>query len=421
MKHSLALLAALLFTPLATLHAADAPSPQAAASRSLPGFNWDRVPQWMIVRKQTAYTADEIRLLADAPIVVFEKSNGYEDAGCVEDGVLAAAKALKAVNPHSITLFYWNAVVEYGNYRANTIFDQNADTWALRRDGKPFLFKDRYRLYDHTVRGFQDWWVGTATHMASHPEIDGVFVDAICKIYTADDGRAHLYPDKCYGNAYFATGTRLKRELGGKLLLGNAIRVCAPQANMPHLDYLDGSYLERWAVPPKGTTCEQYVADGMAAMTQALAKGKLILFNAGPECVQEELRKNLWQATAIEQERWMREHIHFPLAVFLMVVEPGAYFHWGSGPSVNPGKTCQIWRNDIYEEMKRPLGKPLGPATKNGFLYARTFEHAYASLDLAKRQGHISWRTSSRPSKDSFPHQSADEPPVKDRIQGQDI
>ena len=399
MKQTLTL-AALLLAPLSALQAADTSSPHAATSSSLPGFSWDRVPQWMIVRKRTAFTDDEIRLLAAAPIVVFEKSNGYEDAGCVEDGVLAAAKALKAVNPHVITIFYWNAVIEYGNYRANRVFDQHADTWALKRDGKPFLFKDRYRLYDQTVRGFQDWWIGTATGMAAHPEIDGIFIDAICKLNTSDDGRAHLYPDQRYGQAYVATATRLKRELDTKLLLGNAIRVCAPQANMPHLEYLDGSYLERWAVPPNGTTYEQYVADGMTAMTRALAEGKLILFNSGPECLQKGMRHTFDQFTYPEQERWMREHIQFPLAVFLMVAEPGAYFHWGSGPSANPGKTRQVWRNDIYEELRRPLGKPLGPSIKAGFLYTRDFEHASVSLNLTKREGHITWNTSSPQAKE---------------------
>lgn len=401
MKQTPSLLAALLLAPLAVLHAADTSSLHAAASSSLPSFSWDRVPQFMIVRKRTAFTDDEIRLLAAAPIVVFEKNNGYEDAGCVEDGVLAAAKALKAVNPDVITIFYWNAVIEYGNYRANRVFDQHADTWALKRDEKPVLFKDSpYRIYDQTVRGFQDWWIGTATGMAAHPEIDGIFIDAICKFNTLDDGRVDLYPDQRYGEAYVATATRLKRELGAKLLLGNAIRVCAPQANLPHLEYLDGSFIERWAVPPKGTTYEQYVADGMTAMTQALAQGKLILFKAGPECLQMDWRKTFDRFTYSEQERWMREHIQFPLAVFLMVVEPGAYFHWGSGPSANPGKTREVWRNDIYEELQRPLGKPLGPSIKDGFLYTRDFEHASVSLNLTKREGHITWNTSSPQAKE---------------------
>jgi len=253
-----------------------------------------------------------------------------------------------------------------------------------------FRFKNRYAIYNHLDRGLQDWWIATATGMASDPAIDGVMIDAICKTDVADDGRRSIYPDAEYGRAYVATAMRLKQELGDKLLVGNALRVSKPQSNLQHLEYLDGSYVERWAVPMGGRNFADYVADGMRAMSQALADGKLILFNSGPD-VRRRDAHTAHDNDYTEREEWMRQHIQFPLAVFLMVAEPGAFFHWGTGPNVFPGSRLDIWRNDIYDELRRPLGKPIGPASAHGHTYTRQFEHLDVSLDLERREATFDW------------------------------
>ena len=356
-----------------------------------PSFSWDTVPQWLIVRKSTGFTDEEVRLIGASPIVVLEKANGYVDNGSVEDGVLRAARAVKAANPKTVTLFYWNAVINYPHYRANEAFLRNLDAWGLKKEGKTFLFKGRYPIYNLTDRGLQDWWITTAKVMAGDPALDGIMIDAICKTVGVDDGRQSLYTGKEYGSAYFAMGERLKEELGNKLLIGNAIRVSDPQFNMHHLKYLDGSYVERWAVPMGGRTFEDYVAEGMAAMSQALATGKIILFNANPKEANHDVSILSQSANIADKEKWMKQHIGFPLAVFLMVAEPGAYFHWGTGPDALPGPSMDIWRNDIYEELRRPLGKPLGPAANHDGIYTRRFEHLAVRLDLKSREASFDW------------------------------
>lgn len=359
-----------------------------------PSFSWDTVPQWLIVRKATAFTGEEIRLIAKAPLVVFEKENGFRDADSVEDGILRAARAVKVENPKLITLFYWNAVIHYGHYRANETFSKNLENWALKKDGETFLFKNRFPIYNLVERGWQDWWINTAKGMALDPAIDGVMIDAICKTGGADDGRRALYPEAQYGRAYFQTGSRLKGEIGGKLLIGNAIRASEPQCNLQHLKYLDGSYVERWAVPARDRDFVEYVANGMQAMSQALSKGKLILFNSSPEVLRGEAEFPPPDASYPEKEHWMREHIRFPLAVFLMIAEEGAYFHWGTGPDALPGPAMDVWRNDIYQELSRPLGKPSGPATRQGDVFSRSFEHLDLWVNLKTREAKLNWKQS---------------------------
>jgi hypothetical protein len=251
-----------------------------------------------------------------------------------------------------------------------------------------FLFKNRYPIYNWNDPGFRDWWRATAEDIAADPAMDGIMIDAICKTDAADEDRRGLYPDSSHGRAYVETAGRLKSAIGNKLLLGNAIRAAKPRCNLDHLDYLDGSYVERWAVPVGDRAFEEYVIDGMAAISQALSEGKLVLFNSSPEVFGDDEPPS----SSAAREQWMQQHIRFPLAVFLVIAEEGAYFHWGTGPNVLPGSRTDVWRNDIYPELSRPLGRPLAPAVRDGYVFTRSFEHLDVWLDLKTREARLSWR-----------------------------
>ncbi len=80
--------------------------PPASNVNRLPEFSWDRVPQYMHIRKATNFTEDEIKYLATFPLVTFEKTTGSQTFKCTEDGTLAAAKAVKEVNPPTKILYY---------------------------------------------------------------------------------------------------------------------------------------------------------------------------------------------------------------------------------------------------------------------------------------------------------------------------
>ena len=91
-------LLAVLLASLSTLQAAESPAPVANPER-MPAFSWDRVPLYVHIRKDTAFTEEEIRYLATFPLITFEKATGHTDSGSVEAGTLKAARAVKAINP----------------------------------------------------------------------------------------------------------------------------------------------------------------------------------------------------------------------------------------------------------------------------------------------------------------------------------
>jgi hypothetical protein len=348
------------------------------ADERLPTFRWDTVPVWLRVRKSTAYSDAEIAQIARYPLVVFEKANGHLTYGDVESGTLAAARAVKKISQTTKTIFYFNAVIEYPNYRANEEFDENAERWAVRKGGKIFKFKGRYHIHDLAQADVRQWWVKTATDMAGHPEIDGVFIDAVCKVPGYGDA---------YAAGYWEMARKLRSSLSpGKLLLANAVRASEPNSNLDHLTYLDGSYVERWAVPMHGERYESYVAKSIEAMSKMVKEGKLLLFSAGPGAFGRE-GSVAGKRPPDEMRRWMRENIDYPLGVFLLVAGEHSYFEWTHTPDALLGALS----DHNYDEYRKPLGKPLSEAEKNGYFYTRRFEHLDVRVDIKEKKAVLNW------------------------------
>lgn len=89
------------------------------------------------------------------------------------------------------------------------------------------------------------------------------------------------------------------------------------------------------------------------------------------------------------------------LAPFLLVVEPNVWFSyswfygiatgWTTCPDTPETCTAPVgW----YPQFKRPLGKPLGSAVRDGTVYTRQFEHASVYVDLDNRTAsRVTWKS----------------------------
>jgi len=70
-------------------------------------------------------------------------------------------------------------------------------------------------------------------------------------------------------------------------------------------------------------------------------------------------------------------------------VQPYAYFQYGWGWDVWTGPLC------LHPEFKKPLGKPLGDATRDkpdGWVFRRRLECARVTVDLDRRDGCVEWK-----------------------------
>lgn len=387
-----ALLSALLLAPFAALYAA---APAGGPDR-LPAFSWERVPRYMHIRKDTAFTADELRYLASFPLVTFEKSTGARDTGSTEAGTLAAARAVKKINPATKVLYYRNVIVHYGGYAANDALTRVPGAFLVGRNGGDQLVRGRVQAYDLTNAEVRDWWLAGATRVCADPAVDGLFLDGNIKVLEPAYLRAEIGEQKkaALVDGYTAMMQDARRMLGpGKLMVANVLRARLPDAGMDRLRAFDGSYLEAFETAVGGLPVKDYVAKGMAAFQEAARQGFVIAFTAGlgeedsGEGVKNRERTDeLRQAMTSDAAATRR--FNYLLALFLICAEQHSYFCAHDGYDA---KKSKVWMKHP-PEFDRPLGAPRGPAVRAGYVYTREFAHASVRLDLEQQAGEIDWR-----------------------------
>ena len=353
-------------------------------SDTRPEWSWDHVRTYVAVRRGDEYSDEQIEILAKQDIVMLEKMNGHETHGSVEKGALEAAKRIKAVNPKVKILFYLNTMLHYGGYDANKTFK---DEWALTHgeNNEAYKWRNVVVSYDHTNVEFRSWWVQRALDMMVHDEIDGIFIDAICKTHhnVLRRLKGASFVDQ-HANSYLETANELREKLpAGKILIGNVIRAGnRDDGNYGNLQHLDGSYLENWSDTNQLTTTIQL-------MSKALKENKIIMLNADMNHVDLSHISTLDDRyTHLNQP----EFIDFPLGIFLLVVEPHAYFSYHVGVDLKPNRRSGLmltaFDNTRFDAITRKLGKPLGDYVDVGEgVFTREFEFLKVMVNVITRQG----------------------------------
>lgn len=417
MKQIIVLLASLLLTPAlspaqgtspAAIHAADAPGPKpnvvcsvvagiapSAGQERLPPFSWERVPCYMHIRKDTAFTPDEIRYLAAFPLVTFEKSTGDKDFGSTEKGTLTAARAIKAINPATKVLYYRNVIVHYGGYAANTSLTGIPGAFLVGRDGSDKLVRNRVQAYDLTNKALRDGWLANAREVCADPAIDGLFVDGVVKVLEPAYLRSEIGEEKksAVVAGYEAMMKDARQILGPeKLMVANVLRARFVDSGISRLRAFDGSYIEGFEDAVGKVSKKDYVGKGIAAFQEAAQQGFLIAFTGGlgqevedeggNEQFTDEIRKPLMQDEAVKRR------FSYLLSLFLICAEKHSYFYAHDGYDA---KKSKVWMTRP-PEFDRPLGAPKGPAVRSGYIYTREFAHASVRLDVEKQTGDIDFR-----------------------------
>ena len=382
------------FASLGVCIASDSSNERRSAARDCyPEFSWDRIPLYMHIRKATSYTDEEIAFLARFPLITFEKANGYRDHGSVEAGTLAAARAVKKVNPKAKILYYRNVIVHYGGYAANKDLERIPGAFLKDRHGNTTLVRNRLPAYDLSNPAVRAWWIRSCSTMAADPAIDGIFLDGNVKVlepgYLARQIGAAKKRQTMEG--YHSMMKQLREAIGpNELMIANLLRARFENAGLEYLHYFDGSYLEGFFHPVGGVSYEDYVARGIDAMQKAARQGKIIAFTASLGTPGNTSVMSIDEGHAtVGSDAQVRAALTYPLAVFLICAGKYSYFRVHEGYSANENRRWMRW----FPEYDRPLGPPNGPATKDGFRYTRTFKHASVTLDIKNRTAGIHWRT----------------------------
>jgi hypothetical protein len=367
-----------------------------SAVERLPAFSWDRLPRYMHIRKESAFTADELRYLASFPLVTFEKYTGNKDSGSPEAGTLAAARAVKAINPATKVLYYRNVIVHYGGYAADAALTNVPNAFLVGRNGSDKLVRGRVPAYDLANPKVRDWWVANAKQVCADPAIDGLFLDGNVKVLEPSYllGEIGKAKKESVLDGYTAMMEATRRALGPeKLMLANVLRARFPDSGMGRLRAFDGSYIEAFETTVGKIPVKDYVAKGITAFQEAARQGAVIAFTAGlgeesgdagkaNEARTDEIR------TAPKKEDVSDHRFQYLLALFLICAEKHSYFFAHDGYDA---KNSTQWRKP-RPEFERPLGAPKGPAVRAGYTYTREFEHVSVFVDIEQKTARIDWR-----------------------------
>ncbi len=357
-----------------------------------PEFSWDRMPLYMHIRKDKAYTEAEIQFLAKFPLITFEKSNGHKSFGSTEEGTLVAARQVKAINPLAKILYYRNVIVHYGGYAANKTLDQIPGALLEDDKGNRKLVRNRVAAYDLSNPRVRDWWIEQCKRMTEDPAIDGVFFDGNVKALEPGYLHREIGQDKkqAVEAGYLQMMQDTREAIGSDaLMIANILRARFDEGGLEYLDFFDGSYLEGFFHNVGRMSYEDYVAKGIESMQQAARQGKIIAFTAGLAMADNVSAMGIDEAHgAVESDAKARQALIYTMAIFLICAEEYSYFFPHEGYSANGNDKWMRW----FPEYDKPLGAPKGPAVKDGYRYTRSFEHATVFLDIQARTAEILWQ-----------------------------
>ncbi|WP_197451885.1 putative glycoside hydrolase [Rosistilla carotiformis] len=381
-----------MLVPVAIAQEPEPSSGDAAAIRpEYPDFSWQRIPLYMHIRKAKTFTNREIAFLAKFPLITFEKANGHQDHGSVEAGTLAAAKAVKKLNPNAKILYYRNVIVHYGDYKVDKQLEEIPGALLRDEQGKTNLVRNRSAAYDLSNPTLRKWWIDSCKVVTADASIDGLFIDGNIKALEPGYLRRQIGAEKKDQtiDGYHLLMNQTREAIGpNKLMIGNILRARFDDGGLEYLDYFDGSYLEGFFHNVGGVSYPQYVAKGIDTMQRAARQGKIIAFTTGFNAPKNTSDLGIDESHgSIESDAAAREALVYPLAIFLICAEEHSYFRVHEGYSANGNDRWMRW----LPEYDRPLGPPVGPATKEGYRYSRKFQHAAVQLDIEKRTASIQW------------------------------
>ncbi|MGJ8634052.1 MAG: putative glycoside hydrolase [Luteolibacter sp.] len=366
-----------------------------ATAERLPAFSWETIPSYIHIRKDTAFTPEEIEYLASFPLITLEKMTGNNTYGSTEEGTAMAAGAIKAINADAKVLYYRNVIVHYGSYAANEALEDIPDAFLRGKSGKDKLVRGKVEAYDLSNVKLRDWWLGNAKEVCDDPNVDGVFLDGVVKVLEPGYLKRDIGAEKkkAVENGYHRMMDDLRKVLEPeKLMVSNALRARFPDSGLGGMKVVDGSYIEAFEVTVGKMAKKDYVAKGMEAFQTAARGGALIAFtaglgkeggiNQGNKDRTDEYRQGLGSDGEIQAR------FTYLLAMFLVCAEEHSYFN---AHDSYDAKQSELWLKRPAE-CERPLGEPKGPAVKDGYVYTREFAHASVRVDIEKEVGEIVWK-----------------------------
>ena len=315
----------------------------------------------------------------------FEKGHATAIHGSTEKGIEADAARLKKINPDVKVIYYWNTFLDYPMYDAHEVYASHPEWWLRKLDGSLDKKRGNLMRYDLSKPEVREWWTEEVKKAVVDGSCDGVFMDAFPQITST--ANIALWGQEKYDAIQegLIQLIELTREKIGPdtLILYNGIRNTNElHYGMQFLDITDASTMEHF--DQFASRDRENVALDMENMMEAGKQGQIVILKGWPgfnftmrEKMDEPYKDLLSEA---------RENITFPLACFLVAMQPYSYFNYSWGYREKHGSL------DWYPEFDLSPGKPKGQAVRKGWEYTREFEHCKVWVNLEAKTANIEWK-----------------------------
>ena len=336
-------------------------------------FNWSTVQPFFHADNVTGqYSNEAIHSIARFPIVTFEKWHGACSSAdrqcpsidrdvypcCEEDRILTDLQRVKAINPNTTTVIYFNMVLDFPQYKLHQQMLANPH-WALalpngsrclmsgdsgpatkNPGGHPSMLGNM-EIFDFSQQEVVDAFVTACVEPVQSGRADGCFLDrAISCVPTnacaLSESGCVMCPylseqhKNAWNDGHAAVISRIQQSIGPhKLLIAN---------HATSLATANGAQLENFFQGPHGGVA------GIRALLECSANAKLCEahFTIGSDC----------------------KNITNPLAAFLIGAGRQAYF--GCGAWHVHDHTGKLAAGKWHRCFDKKLGAPMGPVKVSG-------------------------------------------------------
>ena len=381
------------------------------ATRTVPAFSWDTIPVAFHSSASGApFSAPQIEELARYSMVTIEKFQDltavapastlkfpYADAGglfecqngsdlgrcgcCAEDEIVVAARAIKAINPHVVTIAYMNAQISYPWYRAARAVAANVSWWLNASHDGPA--SSTWKMYDLSVAEAAQSWADAAMNLTATGVIDGVFADGCLN----KEGGPHMSP------------SRSKKVYDGKVAMLRGLQaklpgpiVCGSTGEFMH--GLNAVQAENWGIVHKGRT--HYASEEIPNLRAAAKAGVIFQAHGRWACGQTGQQPACCDATGppcnctTTRPRYDDAAVQNEIAAFLVAAGHLSYYVCGSWEDTFSSPATSMWL-PLYD---LPLGAPLADGVLRNGIWSRSFASGTnATFDTKTERGAVEWAT----------------------------
>mgnify|MGYP001584802634 FL=1 len=364
-----------------------------------PKWDWDTVKEYKMLYSDKPLTDSQVtKIAALSDFICIEKAHAVRQFKCSMLGTKHEVARFKSVNPDIKTLFYFNSALAW----PYTSYTKGIPHWSEQKKND-ILFKDyktgKYAkflnnyVFDIIKPPMRTWWSDTVSEAVSETQANGLFWDQTHGVKWMRPRNQFQQIQPAHVKLLKAT----KEKLGEKsiLVVNNAADISDYVSNCDAVMY------EHYGMEKRYKINRQLFVKDWDQMLKVADMGKINIYRMTPLAFVPHDQSPVNKASLATRKKnsryadsYTKKLIPFPLACFLMGVQPYSYFMYGLGWGLHDGALID------FPETKNKLGLPKGKykemLAEGKMIFTRKFEHAVVWVNLNTFEAEIKWSDGSK-------------------------